>query len=122
MAPQIQPQVNNHQSPHSLPQPAPVTSHTHTRFDTQLPREREISLHDSRPSKPTSGAQIQEQMTRKLCFRPDTSQGLLTMGSRRGRAGTEAFPRGVPVRHCPLPAPLVDAPARGTSWATRPPL
>lgn len=101
------------ESPRLLLQPNPSTSHTHKHFDTQLPREKETSLHDGQPSKPTSEAQTQEQTTRELCFCP-------TVRSRRGHAGTETLPGGVPVGCCPLPSPLVEAPARDTSWETRP--
>lgn len=74
-----------------MPTLAPVTSHTHKHFDTQLPRE---TLHGGQPSKPTSGAQTREQTMRKLCFCPDPSWGSLTVRSRE--AAWVARHRGLP--------------------------
>lgn len=58
-----------------VPTLAPATHSQHVTHPQALrhaapQRERETSLHDGQPSRPTCGAQTREQKTRELCFCP----------------------------------------------------
>ena len=104
------PSQQSPECPHLLP-----SRHTLTSTSTCSSPERETSLRDGQPSKPTSGAQTREQMARKLCFCPDPSRGSLTVRSQEAdwAAGHRGLPQGSAHRTLSPARPSGEGPGKG---------